>query len=361
MNKDSKFVKIFNMRFKFISLFILFIPVFLEAQIPAGYYNSAAGLNGEPLKIALHNIIDNHNSVNYSDLYSYYNKTDLKANGYIWDMYSDNPLGTPAYQYTYGTDECGNYSGEGDCYNKEHSWPKSWFGGEVYPMYSDMFIIYPTDGYVNSMRSNYPYGEVSYPTWTSTNGTKLGPCSVSGYSQTVLEPIDEYKGDFARSYFYMSVRYLNEDSSWPGSGMTTGAELKPWAFTMMYQWHLNDPVSQKEINRNDSVYTIQNNRNPFIDHPEWVDSIWFPSATDIRVLQELKTIVAPNPVHNTLTVISNKEIFSAQLYNQYGELVWSGVIMDKKYNADLTLLKNGLYYLKLKYNNAVQVKRVVRL
>ena len=183
--------------------------------------------------------------------------------------------GTPPYVYTYGSgDECGNYSGEGDCYNREHSWPKSWFGGEVMPMYSDLFHIYPTDGYVNGMRNNYPYGEVGQVQWSSQNGSKLGSCTWPGYSGTVFEPIDTYKGDFARSYFYMSVRYYTEDSGWPGSPMTTGSQLKSWALDMMIQWNDQDPVSQKEIDRNDAVYEIQDNRNPFIDHPEYADLIW---------------------------------------------------------------------------------------
>lgn len=206
-------------------------------------------------------------------MWELFEDTDQKPNGKVWDMYSDIPGGTPPYEYNFGFDQCGNYSGEGDCFNKEHSWPSSWSNDE-YPMKSDLFHIYPTDGYVNGMRSNLPFGEVGSANWTSLNGSKRGYSSYSGYSEIVFEPIDEYKGDFARTYFYMCTRYYNEDSGWIENDMVNGAELKSWALEMLFEWHFADPVSEKEIERNDAVYEIQNNRNPFIDHPEFAYWIW---------------------------------------------------------------------------------------
>jgi len=253
-------------------ILIVAAPVF--AQLPAGYYDGADGLNGSALQQALHDIIDDHEQQSYSSLHTHYYSTDRKPDGTVWDMYSDVPGGSPPYTYNFNSGEtCGNYSGEGDCYNREHSWPKSWFDSG-YPMYTDLFHVVPSDGYVNGQRSNYPYGEVSNPSWTSQNGSKRGPNSYPGYSGTVFEPIDAYKGDFARIYFYMSTRYLNEDNGWTGSGMVEGAQLKAWALNMMMDWHEADPVSQKEIDRNNAVHDIQNNRNPFVDHPEYVDLIW---------------------------------------------------------------------------------------
>jgi len=249
----------------------------LYPQIPEGYYDAASGLYGTNLQQALHDIIDNHTSVTYSSLWTYFQDTDKKPNGKVWDMYSDVPGGTPAYEYTFVTDQCGNYNSEGDCYNKEHSFPASWFD-DGYPMYSDMFHLVPTDGYVNNKRSNYPFGEVGTASWTSTNGSKLGSCVTSGYSGTVFEPIDAYKGDFARNLLYMATRYYKEDSGWPGSDMVSGSQPKPWAISMLLEWHQADPVSQKEIDRNNAIYAIQHNRNPFIDHPEYAASIWSPNA-----------------------------------------------------------------------------------
>lgn len=259
---------------KLIFLLLLPLTVFTYGQPPAGYYNAAAGLYGETLQSTLHNIIDNHQVQSYNSLHNHFKATDSKSNNTVWDMYSDVPGGSPPYVYYFTSgDQCGNYSREGDCYNREHSWPKSWFNNQS-PMNSDLFHLYPTDGYVNGKRSNFPFGEVSSASWTSKNGCKLGSNSYSGYSGTVFEPIDEYKGDFARTYFYMSTRYYHEDNGWPGSPMVNGAQLRSWALAMMIDWHEADPVSQKEIDRNNAVYEIQDNRNPFIDHPEYVANIW---------------------------------------------------------------------------------------
>lgn len=281
----------------------------LFGQIPPGYYDQATGKTGTELHTALHNIIKGHNSVSYSSLYFHFKSTDVKPGNVVWDMYSDVPGGTPAYVFHYTSgDECGNYSGEGDCYNREHSWPNSWFGGEVYPMYSDMFHLYPTDGYVNNRRGNYPYGEVSAATWTSTNGCKVGNCTTPGYSGVVFEPLDEYKGDFARTYFYMSTRYYTEDSGWPGSPQTTGSQLKPWAKSMMLQWSTDDPVSAKETDRNNLVYGIQNNRNPYIDHPEYANLIWgYPVGVNEKANNTSQLKVYPNPAGETCFINLSRE------------------------------------------------------
>jgi endonuclease I len=256
-------------------IFILtLLSTTLWAQIPTGYYDDASGLLGTPLQQALHDVIDDHTVVSYSSLWTHYQTTDVKPNGKVWDMYSHVPDGVQPYEFTFVEDQCGNYSGEGSCYNREHSWPKSWFN-DVAPMNTDIFHVVPSDGYVNGQRGNYPYGEVASPTWTSQNGSKKGPNTYPGYSGTVFEPIDAYKGDFARAYFYMSTRYLNEDGGWPGSPMVNGAQLEQWALDMMMEWHAQDPVSQKEIDRNNDIYYhVQSNRNPFVDHSNYVDLIW---------------------------------------------------------------------------------------
>lgn len=284
-------------------IFSLFIPTAFT-QIPTGYYDSAAGKTGTELQAALHNIIKGHTSVAYSALYAHFKTTDVKPENVVWDMYSDVPGGTPPYIYHYTSgDECGNYSGEGDCYNREHSWPNSWFGGEVYPMYSDMFHLYPTDGYVNNRRGNNPYGEVANATWTSQNGSRLGSSAVAGYSGTVFEPIDAYKGDFARSYFYMSTRYYTEDAGWPGSPQTTGSQLQPWAQALLLSWNSEDPVSEKEINRNNLIYGIQHNRNPYIDHPEYANLIWgYPVGQNTQFITSGKLLTYPNPATDVCTI-----------------------------------------------------------
>ncbi len=252
------------------------------------YYDGAYKLYGNALRSALHSIIKGHTSVTYDALWTHFQTTDKKTNGKVWDMYSDIPGGTPPYEYTFISNQCGNYSGENSCYNREHSWPKSWFN-DLTPSYSDLFHLFPTDGYVNGKRSNYNYGNVSSPTWTSQNGSKLGPNTFPGYSGIVFEPINAYKGDFARGHMYMSVRYFTEDAGWATSDGTNKSELLPWYANLLFSWHTLDTVSEKEINRNNAIFTIQKNRNPFIDHPEFAAEIWqtsmapsVVSATDLN-------------------------------------------------------------------------------
>ncbi|MDO6465036.1 endonuclease [Pseudoalteromonas carrageenovora] len=254
---------------------------------PTGYYVTTQGLSGYALKTELYNIINNHSSQGYSAIWNFYDSSArdkyFENDNSILDMYSEKPNGSDSYTYTAVSDQCGNYSGEGNCYNREHSFPKSWFGGTNEPMNSDVHHIYATDGYVNSKRSNYPFGEVASASFTSTNGSKVGTATSSlNYSGTVFEPIDEFKGDFARTYFYMATRYENVIGSWQNNTTASNAVLngtsnqvfESWVVTMLLNWHNADPVSQMELDRNQAVYEFQGNRNPYIDHPEFVDMIW---------------------------------------------------------------------------------------
>ena len=290
----------------------LSLTLLVSAQAPSNYYNTANGLTGDQLKSALHNIIKGHTTISYAQLWNAFWSTDNKGNGVVWDMYSDRPGGVPPYTYYLGEDQCGNYQGEGDCYNREHSWPQSWFNDQTTPR-TDLHHIFPTDGYVNGRRSNYPYGEVRSASWTSLNGSKLGTCKTPGYSGAVFEPIDEYKGDLARALMYMSVRYYTEDGSWGSSDMTNKSEIKPWAIQLLLRWNEQDPVSQKEINRNNAIYNdYQHNRNPFVDHPEYARMIWDPTWNDIEEMQTT-VYLFPNPVERgqTLHVSGNTCHFDA--------------------------------------------------
>jgi endonuclease I len=262
-----------------IVLFFLFISI-ISAQATEGYYRETEGKSGFHLKTTLHQIVKNHQVITYNQLWEAYKTTDTKPDNIVWDMYSDIPGNTPPYTYTHGNKKCGNYSKEFDCYNREHLLPQSWFNKRS-PMKSDLFHVFPTDGFVNHERGSYPFGEVDNPTWTSLNGSKKGPCSHEGYSGTAFEPIDEYKGDIARSYFYMATRYEHKIIDWKGNGTASlvldGSKdkvFKNWVISLFMEWHQMDPVSQKEIDRNNAVYKIQKNRNPFIDNPEFAKKIW---------------------------------------------------------------------------------------
>lgn len=345
----------------------IFLITILNAQEPIGYYDGALGLNGPPLRSALHDIIDNQAPESYSDLWDDYYTTDRKPNGKIWDMYSDIPGGTPPYEFTYGTDQCGNYNSEADCYNREHTWPKSKFN-EAMPMYTDLFLVMPTDGYVNGKRSDYPYGKVNNPTWTSQNGSKLGPNVYPGAGGgTCFEPIDSFKGDLARSYFYVSTRYYGEDAGWENWEAANGAELTTWTIAMLLEWSHNDPVSQKEIDRNNGVYAIQGNRNPFIDHPEFIDCIWGSSAcnnsTHLSSNNDISNLITvyPNPAKNYVTINTNGIVqgeYDVMIYNIQGQLVLS-----QRNNTNATLniseLANGMYILKLYSGEHIGYKKLM--
>ena len=350
------------LRYYLLLLCLVFIQCSLAGQ-PAGYYSAADGLSGTALQQALHDIIDNHTSVSYAQLWTSFQSTDRKVNGTVWDMYSDNPAGTPPYSFIFITDQCGNYSKEGDCYNREHSFPKSWFGGEVAPMYTDLFHLYPTDGYVNNKRDNYPFGETASPTWTSSNGSKLGPSSYTGYTGVVFEPVDGFKGDFARTYFYMAVRYYGEDAGWPGSDMVNGSQLKPWAMKMLLEWDAADPVSQKEKDRNEAVYAIQKNRNPFIDNPSYAALIW-GTQTGIPDLSSYsrKLKIYPNPAVNYLTIGVPEDFnnsYSVTICDPSGKTIMSNTVSGRPLTLDVTKMEPGFYLLSVKDKRAVLCGRVI--
>lgn len=342
----------------YILLVLVAAVVTLKAQ-PQGYYNGTEGLTGNALKTKLHTIIKNDNHTSYSGLWSAYQQTDKKPNGKVWDIYSDVPNGTPPYQFTFGSDQCGNYSGEGDCYNREHLWAQSWTNDNSTHK-TDLHHVYPTDGYVNNRRGNYAFGEVGNATWTTQNGGKLGTNTVSGYSGTVFEPIDDYKGDIARALMYVSVRYYQEDSSWGTSDMTNKSLIKDWAMTMLLRWHEEDPVSEKEINRNNAVYSIQGNRNPFVDYPEFANKIWDPHW-NVEENEYVLVNVWPNPTTSTVN-IKGENLEAVYMYNAMGQLILSLDVtdFDEQSSIDVSGFTSGIYFMNIISTNGNSVlKKVV--
>jgi len=251
------------------------------------YYSDAKNLTGFALKTSLHNIIRDHSSQGYGALWRLYGDVEIdlyfEKDGSVLDIYSENPTGAESYIFTVINDQCGNFRQEGDCYNREHSFPRSWFGGDREPMNSDAHHIFLTDGFVNSKRASHPYGEVASTTFTSSNGSKVGlGRSGLGYTGFVFEPVDAFKGDIARAQLYMATRYENLITTWASNSSAADAALnrsrsqvfEDWYLDLLLSWHAQDPVSQKEIDRNNAVFVFQGNRNPFVDVPEFVDLIW---------------------------------------------------------------------------------------
>lgn len=173
---------------KLYSLILSALSIAAFGQIPNGYYNNATG-SGYALKTQLRTIISNgHSDQGYNALWTLFTNSAFRDNYYenngtLLDMYSENPAGADSYEYSSTSEQCGNYNSESDCYNREHLVPQSYFEDyQVNPMKNDPFHVVPADGWVNGQRGNLPFGPVSSPTYTSSNGSKKGNNTNSGYS-----------------------------------------------------------------------------------------------------------------------------------------------------------------------------------
>lgn len=364
------------------------------AQIPAGYYNTATG-TGLTLKTNLKKIIDNvsdgipsehlHADQGYAALWTLYTHTAFRDNYYendgsLLDLYSENPSGADPYTYSTTTQQCGSYSGEGDCYNREHLIPQSYFDGyAINPMKNDPFFVVPSDGKVNNDRNNLPFGKVGTATYTSQNGSKRGNGLNSGYalgySGIVFEPIDEFKGDVARAFFYFATRYEDNMDEFYSSANAATCEAKNMfdgsigrVFTnpfldILVKWHTDDPVSAKEIAiNNDIYYNHQSNRNPYIDHPEYVGIIWNSFLGSDSFAFENSISVYPNPaIHNEVYVSTTTELKSIVLYNINGQIIQEINNPSKVENDTYKLanLPKGFYLLQLSSENATTTKKVL--
>ena len=260
----------------------------LLADMPRDYYpNSLEGKNGAELKTELHNLLKNHTRLPYGSrdynqiacTWTVFKKSDVRPNGKVWDMYSNN-----SYNFSNG-------AGATKGMNIEHRVPKSWWGDAYdetatpltrfkYDGSYDLHHLTPSDAAANTAKSNYPLGEVDSPLFD--NGvTKVGTGQANGRATNLFEPADEYKGDFARMYLYFVTCY--QDYSWKSSALSMFAQnsyptLNAYGQSLLLKWHRQDPVSQKEIDRNNAVYSFQGNRNPFIDYPNMVEYIWGDST-----------------------------------------------------------------------------------
>lgn len=272
------------------SILCLLCSLSLWAQVNsstplADYYFDINETSDDAIRSALNATIKDHTVVSYDNLRYLFQWTDTydSQGEVIDDIYSDCD---PAYTTSWCSGTCG--------YNREHSVPKSWFGQET-PLYSDAFHLYPTNCDVNSYRGNEPYGECAGGTKSGNAGAKplgrKGKSTFASYTTvgTVYEPDDEFKGDLARTYFYMVTRYMTTNFTQATEGKTMftysggKADLSRYSVTLLLKWHRQDPVSERELRRNEVIYGNkkynkcaykQGNRNPFIDYPELAEYIW---------------------------------------------------------------------------------------
>lgn len=351
------------------------IPVIERKSIPLNYYADAYG-TGYDLKTRLKEIIkQGHVPIGYKGLWNLYKSMSAfgdqwyENDGTVLDIYSEIPNGADPYNYRFGVDQCGNYTKEGDCYNREHLIPQSVFYKKN-PMLSDAFHIWPTDGKVNAMRSDYPFGRVGNSKWVSKNGSQLGNNANSGYSKgyngVVFEPIDEFKGDIARAFFYFATRYEDEISSWSFDMFN---RTKNQVFTdtfrnILLTWHVMDPVSDREIAMNEAIYSKQKNRNPYIDHPEWVEMVWGNNLKVESFEYQPRDFLEIYPTLSSGTVyIKSNDYKSAikkvMVFSLNGILLQTIV---NSCNSDLltiTIQKSGSYIIKVMGNDFEVNRKVI--
>ncbi|MFN3757418.1 MAG: endonuclease [Flavobacterium sp.] len=337
------------------------------AQPPAGYYDNAQGFSGYALKSALSQIITtSHNPQAYSTHWSFFEIADVLPNGKVWDIYAncEFTFGTP----TNGGNQDVGTGGNTECefFNREHTFPTSWFGNTE-PLRSDVVQVLPVDKKVNNERGNLPYAMVGGIAFTSTNGSKRGTSITPGVTGQVFEVIDEYKGDIARIFFYIATRYETDIAAWQtfnpdGDKMLDGSSqrvFEQWALDLLYQWHLQDPVSDKEINRNNLTYNYQNNRNPFVDNPQWVQQIWGNSlSVTPSVFSEIT--VYPNPSRGAVTISGVDNVDNIQLINVNGQLMMqlkNPIISERQ--IELQQLPSGFYLLRLQHGSVTSTHKLV--
>ncbi|MEO7173117.1 endonuclease [Flavobacterium sp.] len=383
---------------KIITLLLLSFTLFSVAQeaakntnstmsIPAGYYNTATG-TGYILKTQLYNIIKNHFDQQYSGLWITYGTSDrdhqYENDNTIVDVYSENPTAADPYTFFYNTNQCGTYSAEGACYNREHTVPQSYFGSTAQPMFSDAHFVLPTDGKVNGWRDDHPYGVVAGTTTPCNSGATNDPCNTqngsklgsnldsgysAGYSSTVFEPINEFKGDIARCLLYFATRYETQLAGFYTSSSseakvmfdgTSGHTFSQTFLNILLTWNTQDPVSAREIERNNAVYARQNNRNPFIDHPEYATTIWgLPLAAPAFDLENAVSIY-PNPssdVVNISTAVTLEQIDVISINGQVLQQIKNPIINSNTYT--ISNLPKGFYFLKLSSATNSVTKKVL--
>ena len=337
-------------------IMLLSLCATVAADVPHNYYTALDGKKKEALKTAAHEVIRPHTVVTYNSLFpTQFPKTDVYPELYNgqkrwWEMYSDN-----VYYVSRG------WSGM----NREHSFPKSWWGGDNNEAYTDLFHLYPSESDANMAKSNYPLGEVEDATFD--NGVTRVGYAVSGQgggAGKVFEPADEYKGDFARTYFYVVTAY--QDFTWKYTYMAQQGDyptLKPWAVDLLLDWHRRDPVSQKEIDRNEAVYKIQGNRNPFIDFAELAEYIWGSRTSETFYIADQGGAITPpitgdpelvSPAENSLLDFGQVAIGSTQTI----ELLVKGVNLSSALSIRVTGTDRAMFTLEGVKDNQIPASKV---
>ena len=327
--------------------FLLFAGLF--AQIPPGYYDDAQGLQGDQLKAALHNIIDDHTWYSYNDLRDFILKdTDEDPN---------NPNNV-ILLYTGRSQAKNTFGGGANDWNREHVWAKSHGGfGNNPPAGTDAHHIRPTDASVNSSRGNKDF---------AMGGQEHSEATGNYYTDYTWEPRDAVKGDVARMIFYMAVRYEGgggEPDLEVVDAVNTSPNPEIGKLSDLLNWNQQDPPDDFEINRNNVIYGYQNNRNPFIDHPEYVNAIWNPVSIQESTMSENPVRIFPIPADNFVRIqfdYSVSSTLSLTITDLLGKTVLSETLSidGTLIKTDISSVPNGLYILSLRSEGITANRKV---
>lgn len=264
---------------KLFSLFSVWMLAVMTLSAQHPYYYSVEGLTKGELKTALHELIQPDYVLSYGG----------KGEGYTWSGFKAADWmegGQVRDRYSH---EIRYFDGENavEGMNIEHVFANSWWGHTVNNAYCDLFNLFPSDATANGRKSNNPMGVVTEAPAFDNGVIKVGRST--SYREdsliTVWEPADEWKGDFARTFFYMATCYEDYVDEWQTTEGLLVIErnryptLRPWITSLLLQWNDADPVDEIERQRNEVVSDIQGNRNPFVDYPQLADYIWGDSVT----------------------------------------------------------------------------------
>lgn len=312
----------------------LSITLFVIGQIPPGYYDNAEGLTGDQLKAALHNIIDGHTEYSYNDLRDFI----LMAT----DEDPDNPNNI-ILLYTGRSQNKNTFGGNANDWNREHVWAKSHGNfGETPPCGTDAHHIRPTDASVNSSRGNKDF---------DMGGVEHTEALGNYYTTYTWEPRDAVKGDVARMIFYMAVRYEGDNGE-PDLEVVDWVNTSPnpvfGKYSTLIQWHQQDPPDAFEINRNEVIYSYQHNRNPFIDHPEYLLQIYDPTnGVNESKINQLS--IYPNPAKDFISIqVENSDLNNSEISisNIFGNTVYKNTFHENE-KIELMDFPSGLYIINV--------------
>lgn len=336
-------------------LLLLIVTETAFAQIPTGYYTPAKDLLGDNLKVALHDIIKDHKEFRYSS-----SSTDT------WDILKQsdkdtiNPENVILIYSGWTMNAALEFNNEKG-WNREHVWAKSHGGFDTDPgPGTDAHHLRPSDISVNAARGNKDFDDGG-SLYVDADGATT--CRTDNDS---WQARDEVKGDIARMLFYMAVRYEGTNGELDlelvdqvnTSSLTSSGKGYHGKLSTLLEWHKADPVDSFEMNRNNVIYSFQENRNPFIDHPEFVSKIW-ETSTSANIVNRTELNIYPNPAKGFINVELPDNLEAAGIIfsitgNIVAEFSGSGHFQVKTASID-----PGLYNIRIVSNNKVYLSKII--